>query len=62
MRRRFLAVPLGIILRPAPEVVARVFQRALGFPAELGIRARRVRGEVEDVAGAAGGDFVGDLN
>ena len=56
--RRLLPVTLRIVLSPAPQVLARVLERALGTPAELGVGAGGVGGEVEDVACATGRDFV----
>ena len=61
LRRGILSVSLGVILRPPPEILARVDQRALCLPAQLLVRARRVRGQVEHVAVAAGSDFVGQI-
>ena len=58
---RLLPVALRVVLGPAPQVLARVLERELGTPAELGVGTGGVGGEVEDVAGAAGGDFVGEV-
>jgi hypothetical protein len=59
--RRLLPVALRVVLGPAPQILARVLERALGTPAELGVGAGGVGGEVEDVACAAGGDFVREV-
>ena len=58
---RVLPVALRVVLGPAPQVLARILERALGTPAELGVGAGGVGGEVEDVACAAGRDFVGQV-
>jgi hypothetical protein len=58
---RLLPVALGVVLGPAPEVLARILKRALGTPAELGVGASSVGGEVEDVACTTGSDFVGEV-
>lgn len=55
---RLLPVALRVVLGPAPQILARILECVLGAPAELGVGAGGVGGEVEDVAGAARGDFV----
>ena len=50
--RRTLPVALGIVLGPAPQVLARLLDAALRLPAQLLIRARRVRRQVQDIARA----------
>lgn len=52
---------MRVVLGPAPEVLAGILESELGTPAELGVGAGGVCGEVEDVSGAAGGDFVGEV-
>lgn len=59
--RRLLPVALRVVLSPTPEVLACILESALGTPAELGVGAGGVGGEVEDVACAARGDFVGQV-
>lgn len=56
-----MAVPLGVVPRPAPEVLAGLLEGALGLPAELGVGARGVGRQVEHVSGAAGGHLVGEV-
>ena len=58
LRRRILSVSLGVVLRPPPEILARIDQRALRLPAQLLVRASRVGGQVEHIAVAARSDFV----
>lgn len=59
--RRLLAISLRVVPRPAPEILASLLEGALGLPPELGVRARRVGREVEDVAVAAGRHLVGEI-
>ena len=61
LRRRFLAIALRVIVDPAPQVVASLFHSHLGLPLELLVGKARVGGKVENVALAAGDDFVGQL-
>lgn len=59
--RRLLTVALRVVLSPAPEVGASILKSELGTPAELLVGAGGVGGEVEDVAGAARRDLVGQV-
>lgn len=60
LRRRILPIPLRVILRPEPQIRARILQRPLRLPVEFLVGTRRVGGEVEHVAVATGRDFVGE--
>jgi hypothetical protein len=59
--RGVLPVTLRVVLGPAPKILASIFKRALGTPAELGVGAGGVGGKVENVTGAARSDFVGKV-
>lgn len=56
--RRLLPVALRVVLCPAPQILASILKSVLSTPAELGVGAGGVGGEVEDVACAARSDFV----
>ena len=56
-----MPVSLGVVLRPEPKILAGLLQRALGLPAEFLVGACGVGGQVEDVTGAAGRNFVGEV-
>jgi hypothetical protein len=58
---RLLPVALRVVLGPAPQILARILECVLGTPAKLGVGTGGVGGEVEDVAGAARGDFVREV-
>lgn len=53
-----MTVALGVVLGPAPEVLAGLLEGTLGFPTKLLVGASRVGGEVENVTGAAGGNLI----
>lgn len=53
-----MTVSLRVVLSPAPEVLAGVFEGALSLPAELLAGAGRVGGQVQHITGTTGGDFV----
>ena len=59
--RRLLTVSLRVIARPAPEILASLLEGMFGLPAELGVSAGRVSGEVKNVTSATGGNLVGHL-
>lgn len=61
LSRRLLTVTLGVILGPAPEILAGLLEGVFGGPAELGVGAGRVGSQVEDVTGATRGNLVGEV-
>lgn len=61
LRRWLLTVALGVVLSPAPEILAGLLEGMLGGPAELGVGAGGVGSQVQDVTSAARGDFVGEV-
>lgn len=56
-----MPVSLGVVLSPEPEILAGLLEGTLGLPAKLLVGTSRVGGEVENVAGTARGDFVGEV-
>jgi hypothetical protein len=56
-----LAVALGVVLGPAPEVLASLLESALSLPAKLGVGAGWVSGEVKNVTSTAGSNLVGQI-
>ena len=48
--RRVLAVALGVVRDPAPEVIASLFHCELRLPLQLLVSPRRVGSQVQDVA------------
>lgn len=56
-----MPVSLGVVLSPEPEILAGLLEGTLGLPAELLVGTSRVGGEVENVTGSAGSDFVGEV-
>ncbi|KKA16118.1 hypothetical protein T310_10316, partial [Rasamsonia emersonii CBS 393.64] len=56
--RRLLSVSLRVVPRPAPEVLTRLFERPLGLPAQLLVRPRRVRRQVQHVTRTARSNLV----
>jgi hypothetical protein len=59
LSRGLLAVTLGVVLSPEPEILASLLEGTLSLPAELGVSAGGVGSEVEDIASATGSDLVG---
>lgn len=59
--RGLLAVTLGVVAGPQPEVLAGLLEGALGLPAQLVVGARGVGGQVEHVTGTAGSNLVGEV-
>lgn len=49
-----MTVALGVVLGPAPEVLAGLLEGTLGLPAKLFVGASRVGGEVENVTSTRG--------
>jgi hypothetical protein len=58
---RVLAVTLGVVADPFPEVLAGLLHGELCLPLELLVGEGGVGGQVEDVAVAAGVDLVGEV-
>lgn len=56
-----MPVALRVVTGPQPEVLAGLLEGALGLPAQLGVGARGVGRQVEDVTGAAGSHLVGQV-
>ena len=59
LRRGLLAVTLGVVLSPAPEILASLLEGTLSLPAELSVGAGRVGSEVQDITSATGSNLVG---
>lgn len=57
-----MPVTLGVVLSPAPEILAGLLEGTLGLPAQLAVGAGGVGSEVEDVTCTARGDFVGHVS
>lgn len=53
-----MTVALGVVLGPAPEVLAGLLEGTLGLPAKLFVGASRVGGEVENVTSTTGGNLI----
>lgn len=60
-RRRVLAVALGIVAYPPPQIIAGIFEGELGLPPQLLVGARWVGGQVKNVACSPRNDFVLEL-
>lgn len=56
-----MPVTLGVVLNPAPEVVASLLHGELRLPVELLVGQRGVRGKIEDIALSSGVDLVGEV-
>lgn len=61
LRWRLLAVPLGIVVHPPPQILASLFHRQLRLPVQLLIGKRRVRRKVENITLSPGYDLVGKI-
>lgn len=59
--RRLLTVALRVVLGPEPEILAGLLEITLGLPAQLLTSARRIGGQIQDVAGTARSDLVGKV-
>jgi hypothetical protein len=59
--RGLLPVTLGVVLGPAPKILASILKRALGTPAELGVGAGSIGSKVENITSTARGDLVGKV-
>ncbi|GJC78324.1 hypothetical protein ColLi_01162 [Colletotrichum liriopes] len=59
--RGVLAVALGVVVDPAPEVLARLLQRLLRLPAELLVGQRGVGREIQHITLASGNNLVGEV-
>lgn len=56
--RRILPIPLNIILRPPPQILARLLERQLRLPSELPIRPPGITRQIQHVAGAPPHDLI----
>jgi hypothetical protein len=56
-----LPVSLRVVLGPAPKILASIFKRALGTPAELSVGAGSIGSKVENITSTARSDLVGKV-
>lgn len=61
LRRGLLAVALGVVLGPEPEILAGLLEGTGRSPAKLLGGTGSVGSQVEDVTGTAGSDLVGKV-
>lgn len=61
LRRGLLAVALGVVLGPEPEILAGLLEGTLGGPAELFGGTGSVGSQVENVTGTAGSNLVREV-
>ena len=61
LSRRILAITLGVILCPPPQILTHIVQRPLGLPAKLIVGAGRVGREIQHVTATSRGDLVLEL-
>ncbi|KAJ6444934.1 LOW QUALITY PROTEIN: putative quinone oxidoreductase [Purpureocillium lavendulum] len=61
LRRGVLAVALGVVVDPAPQVLARLLHGELRLPLELLVGQRRVGRQVQDVTRSARDHLVGQV-
>jgi hypothetical protein len=59
--RGILAVTLGVVLNPSPEVIAGLLHGELGLPVELLVGEGRVGSKIENVSLSSGTDLVGKI-
>lgn len=59
--RGLLAVALGVVAHPAPQILAGLFHRLLRLPVELLVGERGVGRQVQDIALAAADNLVGKV-
>lgn len=58
LSRGLLAVTLGVVLSPEPEILASLLEGTLSLPSELSVSAGGVGSEIEDIASTTGGNLV----
>lgn len=56
-----MPVSLRVVLRPEPEILARLFEGPLSLPAKLLISSGRIGSQVEHVTVTTGSNFVREI-
>lgn len=58
LSRGLLSVTLGVVLSPAPQILAGLLKRQLSLPTQLSVGASGVRSQVKDIASTARSNLV----